>query len=115
MAKKMYYLLVFGTYKGSVTAGRQWGEDMLIMNVPAAIEGSLEHQLNQTKLQNFMLVMNDELMKLEIFQNAIGHRAIGVIYHPENEKEGNYVPSIVGNRYDVFIFLNETQHLQYVD
>jgi erythromycin esterase-like protein len=39
------------------------------------------------------------------------HRAIGVVYHPEREKHGNYVPTILGSRYDAFIYLDETQAL----
>jgi erythromycin esterase-like protein len=38
----------------------------------------------------------------------IGHRAIGVIYNPEYEKYGNYVPSVMPNRYDAFIFIDES-------
>ncbi len=52
------------------------------------------------------LAGNDVLM-----ENHIGHRAIGVVYNPQNEKYGNYVPSILPLRYDAFIFLDETTAL----
>src|SRR5439155_862693 len=40
-----------------------------------------------------------------------GHRAIGVVYHPEYEHFGNYVPTVLPRRYDAFLFLNETHAL----
>ncbi len=40
-----------------------------------------------------------------------GHRAIGVVYHPNRERFGNYVPTMMPFRYDAFIYLDETQAL----
>jgi erythromycin esterase len=40
-----------------------------------------------------------------------GHRAIGVVYNPERERHGNYVPSVLPWRYDAFLFLDETRAL----
>jgi erythromycin esterase-like protein len=45
------------------------------------------------------------------FRSPIGHRAIGVVYNPEHERFGNYVPTILPERYDAFIFLDETTAL----
>jgi erythromycin esterase len=36
-----------------------------------------------------------------------GHRAIGVVYHPQYEHLGNYVPTILPRRYDAFLYLDE--------
>jgi erythromycin esterase-like protein len=47
----------------------------------------------------------------EIFSQHIGHRAIGVVYHPQRERYGNYVPSLLPQRYDAFIFLDQTKAL----
>lgn len=41
----------------------------------------------------------------------IGHRAIGVVYRPEFEQYGNYVPSIIPDRYDAFLYLDKTKAL----
>jgi len=35
-----------------------------------------------------------------------------VVYHPEYERHGNYVPTVLPRRYDAFLFLNETQALR---
>jgi erythromycin esterase len=40
-----------------------------------------------------------------------GHRAIGVVYHPEYEAFGNYVPTVLPRRYDAFLFFGESESL----
>ena len=47
----------------------------------------------------------------ELFRRVIGHRAIGVVYHPEYERHGNYVPSRLSERYDAFIHVENTTAL----
>jgi hypothetical protein len=37
--------------------------------------------------------------------------SIGVVYNPEQELFGNYVPTILPKRYDAFIFLDQTNAL----
>ncbi len=39
------------------------------------------------------------------------YRAIGVVYNPEHERFGNYVPTILPKRYDAFIFIDKTNAL----
>ena len=41
----------------------------------------------------------------------IGHRAIGVVYDPDHERWGNYVPTIIPGRYDAFLYLEESRAL----
>ncbi|MCC6270240.1 MAG: erythromycin esterase family protein, partial [Microbacteriaceae bacterium] len=40
----------------------------------------------------------------------IGHRAIGVVYDPRREA-GNYVPTVMGRRYDALIWFENTSAL----
>jgi erythromycin esterase len=101
----------FGSYKGSVVAGREWGDSMRKIKVPEAVEGSWEHTFHlASKGQNKLLLMN-KLKEEKCISSYIGHRAIGVVYNPEHERFGNYVPTIMPKRYDAFIFLDETSAL----
>lgn len=99
-----------GSYQGKVIAGKSWGANMRRMEVPPGQKGSWEYLLHQAGEQNKLLIMED-LMQDVFMENHIGHRAIGVVYNPEYEKFGNYVPSILPMRYDAFIFLDETNAL----
>ena len=103
-------LVGFGSYQGSVTAAKSWGAPMKKMSLPAALPGSWEYYLHKTGAKNKWLMMED-FMQDVFLENHIGHRAVGVVYHPEQEKYGNYVPSIIPLRYDAFIFIDESNSL----
>jgi erythromycin esterase len=104
------YLVGFGTYRGSVIAGDEWGAPMKVMEVPKAREGSIEHTLHTASTDNRYLLFNTEEIQ-EKYDQSIKHRAIGVVYNPEQERYGNYVPSVMSQRYDAFIYLDETTAL----
>lgn len=108
--EKGVVLVGFGSYEGSVMAGRSWGAKMQRMPMPAAPKGSWEYLLHQAGPSNKLLIM-DDFMNDEFMENHIGHRAIGVVYNPEYEKYGNYVPSILPMRYDAFVYLDQTKAL----
>ena len=103
------YLAGFGSYKGSVIAGEEWGASMQEMQVPPARLGSVEEYLHNKKSGNCYLLFSEEEDKK--FENKLPHRAIGVVYNPDNERYGNYVPSFISQRYDAFIFIDETRAL----
>ncbi|GEO07656.1 erythromycin esterase family protein [Segetibacter aerophilus] len=99
----------FGSYQGSVIASNTWGGPIQIMPVPAAPAGSWEGYLHSISPANKIL-LSSELRSNGSLQNSIGHRAIGVVYNPNNE-QGNYVPSIIPKRYDAFVFIDQTSAL----
>ncbi|HLG41079.1 MAG TPA: erythromycin esterase family protein [Chitinophagaceae bacterium] len=103
-------LVGFGSYKGTVMAGGSWGATMKEMYVPAAAKNSWEHLLHKAGSEDKLLLMHD-FTSDTFMENHIGHRAIGVVYNPEYEYPGNYVPTILPLRYDAFIFIDETMAL----
>jgi erythromycin esterase-like protein len=103
-------LVGFGSHRGSVIAGRQWDAPMEKMVVPPGREGSWEDLLHQAGAVDTLLLL-DDVRCTEAFLEERGQRAIGVVYHPEYEEFGNYVPSLLPWRYDAFCFLDETQAL----
>lgn len=103
------YLVGFGSYKGTVIAGRSWGAPMEEMVVPPATTDSIEEVLHRLGKQNCYMILEEEAD--ELFEQEIDHRAIGVVYHPERERYGNYMPTIMNRRYDAFIYLDTTKAL----
>lgn len=101
------YLVGFGSYQGSVIAGEEWGAPMKVMHVPEAREGSVEHVLHHKGTQDRYFLFNTEDIR-EQYEGSIRHRAIGVVYNPDRERYGNYVPSVMASRYDAFIYLDKT-------
>ena len=103
------YAVGFGTYEGTVIAADRWGDPFEIINVPPAKLSKWEGQLHAASPADKVLLFNDENRAL--FNDWIGHRAIGVVYNPAYEAYGNYVPSRVGSRYDAFIYIDQTNAL----
>jgi erythromycin esterase-like protein len=104
-------LVGFGGYRGAVIAGDEWGAQMRRMPVPAARNGSLEAFLQDILGEDALIVVphGDRPQWLD---RRLDHRAIGVVYRPERERWGNYVPTVVGRRYDAFLYLENTSPLQ---
>lgn len=100
-------LVGFGSYAGSVIAGSRWEAPMKVMPVPAARENSVEHLLHEESARDKLLIF-EPAGKDEPVSRALPHRAIGVVYNPDQEKHSNYVPTILNRRYDAFIYLDET-------
>jgi erythromycin esterase len=103
-------LVGFGSYQGTVIAGRQWGASMERMRVPPARAGSWEHVLHRAGSEDKLLLLASAQPTSELLQPR-GHRAIGVVYRPEYERYGNYVPSVLPRRYDAFVYLDTTRAL----
>lgn len=100
----------FGTYSGTVIAGRYWDEPMRILNVPPAREDSWEALMHLAAPQNKLLI-SDELAEYDSFWRLRDQRAIGVVYNPLRER-GNYVPTLLPQRYDAFIYIDHSNALQ---
>lgn len=103
-------LVGFGSYQGSVIAGREWEVPMERMRVPPAREGSWENVLHQAGANDKLLLLASADQTRDLLQPR-GHRAIGVVYHPEYERYGNYVPTVLPRRYDAFLYLDTSQAL----
>ncbi|WP_264739245.1 erythromycin esterase family protein [Cytobacillus firmus] len=103
------FALGFGTHSGTVIAAEQWGEEMQVMEVPPAQAGSWEDALQKAGPGDKALLFTEE--NRDLFIDSMGHRAIGVVYNPEYEQYGNYVPTKISLRYDGFIFIEKTNCL----
>ncbi len=101
-------LVGFGTHHGTVVAGEDWGRPMQVMPVPEARPDSLEHVLHETAPDNALLVFPSADHQPDLLRDQLGHRAIGVVYRPDWERWGNYVPTTLGTRYDAFVWCDES-------
>jgi erythromycin esterase-like protein len=104
-------LVGFGGYQGGVIAGKEWGTQIERMTVPPARSGSLESLLHGLLGEDSLIVV-PRGERPEWLDRQLDHRAIGVVYRPERERWGNYVPTVLGQRYDAFLHLERTSPLQ---
>jgi erythromycin esterase-like protein len=109
IGKEKLFIIGFGTHRGTVIAADEWGVNLERMIIPPAIAGSFEDAMHKAGPHDKLLVFNEQ--NKHHFQQTIGHRAIGVVYDPQYEQYGNYVPSVMSKRYDAFIYVNYTNGL----
>jgi erythromycin esterase-like protein len=57
------------------------------------------------------MLLSDDLKQDARFMERRGHRAIGVVYHPDHERYSNYVPTVLPKRYDAFLYFDRTKAL----
>jgi len=81
------------------------------MPVPPGRPGSWEDMLHSAGAANKLLIFREEDRRGPMAERR-GHRAIGVVYHPEHEQYGNYVPTVLPARYDAFLYIDETHALR---
>jgi erythromycin esterase-like protein len=104
--KNGVFRIGFGSYEGSVMAAYEWGGEMKKMKLPKARQGSWEELLHETGAYDKYILSSD----IKDLDSPIGHRAVGVVYDPDYEA-GNYVPSVLPERYEAFVFLDKTKAL----
>src|SRR6185369_1652370 len=89
-------LVGFGSHHGTVVAGDTWGAPMQVMTVPPARPYSLEDVLHNAAPAQALFVV-PTAGRPDVLTEELDHRAIGVVYHPERERSGNYVPTVLGD------------------
>ena len=104
-------LVGLGGYQGSVIASESWGGPVERMTVPAARGGSIEEAMHRAVPGDDALWVFGDVADDDWAGQVWDHRAIGVVYHPEREHRGNYVPTVLNRRYDAFIHCDATTAL----
>ncbi|MNS09775.1 Erythromycin esterase [compost metagenome] len=108
----------FGTHAGSVTAASAWDMPPEFKRVPPARPGSYEAIFHQTGVPHFYLPLKrlqPQDMPGAWLYRTRDERAIGVVYEPDRERYGNYVPSRLADRYDAYFFHDETFAVEPID
>jgi len=108
-------LIGFSTYEGEVIASHAWDGPTQKLKIPPGKPESLEEILHglvpQIGASHYFVNLKNADSHSSL-RKVIGHRAIGVIYYPELEQRGNYVPTIPAGRYDGLIFCDRTKALE---
>jgi erythromycin esterase-like protein len=101
----------FGGHRGHVIAADAWGSAPQRLPVPPAPVDTHEALLHDA-LGTRSLLLFDDRRDGPWTGARHGHRAIGVVYHPHAERRGNWVPTVMGRRYDAFVYFETTEALE---
>ena len=77
------------------------------MRLPPAMKGSVEEILHSESPENRLIIFDDQSYDPRL-DHYLGHRAVGVVYHPENER-GNYVSTLLPSRYDALLYFDQSR------
>jgi len=100
------YAIGFGSFSGTVVAGRYWDAPWQTMPVPPAPKGTWEEEIAKKSSADRIIFCGEE----SEFNSTKGHRAIGVVFNPERHR-GNFVPTNLKKRYDAFLYIHESKAL----
>ena len=103
------FLVGFGGYEGTVIAASAWGAPARRLAVPPAVAQSHEDVVQIGVGRPCLFVFGNDRDGWP--ESLRQHRAIGVVYHPEREPFGNWVPTVIGSRYDAFVSFPQTEAL----
>jgi erythromycin esterase-like protein len=98
------------SYRGRIVAARDWEGPTQRIQVPPAREGSWDEVLHRSSPDDKLLLWTREDETPALLAPR-GQRAIGVVYRPEREGDGNYVPTVLTRRYDALVHVDETDAL----
>lgn len=111
LGRQNVFILGSAGYTGTVLAAVDWGQPVMEMDVPPAVEGSFEEFVNAGGWSNPLLLWRNEEERRQ-WSWPMLHRGIGVQYNPVDEVSVNYLTSAMGMRYDAVVFWQKTHALQ---
>jgi erythromycin esterase len=103
-------LVGFSSHRGTVIAAENWEAPMQIMTAPPGRPESWEDLLHRAGDDDKLILLR-EALRTSAWLDSRGHRAIGVVYYPQREYFGNYVPTVLPRRYDALVYIDESHAL----
>lgn len=105
-------LVGFSTYHGSVTAASEWDAPPHRKRVRHGLPGSFEELFHQCGQTRFWLPLRGNPPLRQLLAAPRLQRAIGVIYHPQTERQSHYFHTRLPAQFDAIIHLDETHALE---
>ena len=102
----------FSTYTGTVTAASEWGGLAERKQVRAAMPDSYEQLFHATHMPAFLLCPLAAGDSGRALREPRLHRAIGVIYRPQTERESHWFAASVSQQYDALVHLDTTRAVE---
>jgi erythromycin esterase-like protein len=102
----------FTSFGGTVTAADDWGGPAQRKRVRPALQGSVEELFHKVGEESFAVLFNTAEQAASALSSARLHRAIGVIYRPQTERESHYIQARLADQYDAVIHFDDTRAVE---
>jgi erythromycin esterase-like protein len=100
-------LIGYTTAHGTVTAASDWDEPVEMKRVRAARPDSFEQVFHELSTPRFFLPLVDAPVRDFLMKPRL-ERAIGVIYHPETERQSHYFDASLASQFDAVLHFDHT-------
>lgn len=108
-------LVGFTTFSGTVTAASEWDAPAEHKAVRPALSRSYEMLFHQADIGNFCLDFESHPAVAELLGPMRLERAIGVVYHPETERQSHYFAASMPEQFDVVFHIDETRAVEPIE
>ncbi len=105
-------LVGFSTYAGTVTAASDWGEPAERRTVRLALPGSYEALFHEFGFGNCFADLRTVDEGVPSVRHSHLERAIGVIYHPETERQSHYFRAILSRQFDAILHYDSSRAVE---
>jgi erythromycin esterase-like protein len=105
------FLLGLTTYGGSVLAAPEWDTPPQVAALLPAMPGSFENLFHQLGKERFWLNFQPGSMARSMLEGPLLERAVGVVYHPQSERQSHYFQAQLSRQFDALVHLDTTQAL----
>src|SRR5215203_2923499 len=105
-------LVGFTTYTGTVTAASVWGEHGQLKRVRPALRESYSALFHEAGIGDSLLVMRGNGKLVRALEEPRPERAIGVLYHPQDERRSHYLKTRLSRQFDAVVYFDETRAVE---
>ncbi|HEV2854398.1 MAG TPA: erythromycin esterase family protein [Thermoanaerobaculia bacterium] len=105
-------LVGFTTYTGTVAAASVWGERGQLKQVRPSLKGSYTALLHEAGIGDSLLLIRGNGELAEALGEPRLERAIGVLYHPQEERRSHYLKTRLSQQFDAVIYFDETRAVE---
>ena len=100
------------THGGQVMAADDWDRPGRVVTVRPALAGSHADILHATGIPSFLLVLRGDPTVATPLDAPRLHRAIGVVYLPNTERQSHYFNARLASQFDAVLFHDVTSAVQ---
>jgi erythromycin esterase-like protein len=105
-------LIGFSTFTGTVTAASDWDAPAERKRVRPALRDSYEALFHEVQVPRFQISVGEGSLAAAALRPPRLERAIGVIYHPETERQSHYFYARLADQFDQLLHFDQTRAVE---
>ncbi|MFL6196355.1 MAG: erythromycin esterase family protein [Thermoanaerobaculia bacterium] len=105
-------LVGFTTYSGTVAAASVWGERGQLKQVRPSLPWSFTGMFHEAGIGDSLLLVRGNPELAQALAEPRPERAIGVLYHPQEERRSHYLKTRLSQQFDAVVYFDRTRAVE---